>query len=72
MAAKKPAKTSFSSQQTKLPEMPGKAVMYMSPTKGENAFECPTCKRTLSKGIIYEHASSLFCTRNCIPKTENK
>lgn len=49
----------------KEPQQPGKAVKYMAATKDSPKFECPTCKRTLSKGIIYEYENSTFCSRRC-------
>ena len=68
MAAKKPAKTNFSNQKAKEPELKGKAVMYQSPVRTDNLFVCPTCNRSLSKGIVYEHSNKMFCRRSCIPK----
>jgi hypothetical protein len=66
MATKKPAKRNVSNTQEKKIELPGKAVMYYGLlTKG---FTCPSCNRTLMKGIIYEHNNSSYCTRSCIPK----
>ena len=65
MATKKPAKRNVSNTQEKKIELPGKAVMYYGLlTKG---FTCPTCNRTLIKGMIYEHNDSRYCTRGCIP-----
>jgi hypothetical protein len=68
MAGKKPAKVNSSNKKEKV-EMPGKAVRYMG-SKDSQAFSCPTCKRELIKGIIYEHKSSAYCTRGCIPKEQ--
>lgn len=67
MAGKKPAKRNVSNLKEAKVELPGKAVMYMS-SKGAQKFECPSCKRTLGKGIIYEYESSAYCSRGCIPK----
>ena len=50
-------------------DLPGKAVLYYG-TPGKE-FECPTCKRQLIKGIIYEQGSEAFCCRGCIPKVES-
>lgn len=66
MAAKKPAKRNIANAQEKKVELPGKIVMYYG-TK-DKPFECPSCKRELVKGIIYEHNNSTYCTRTCIPK----
>jgi hypothetical protein len=68
MAGKKPAKVNSSNKKEKV-ELPGKAVKYMG-SKDSQAFSCPTCKRELIKGIIYEHKSSAYCTRGCIPKEQ--
>ena len=68
MAAKKPAKKNITTVKEAKKELPGKAIMYYGvPGKG---FTCPTCDRTLIKGIIYEHNSSSYCTRGCIPAPE--
>jgi hypothetical protein len=67
MAGKKPAKVNSGSKKEKV-DLPGKAVMYMGVQGRE--FECPTCKRTLIKGIIYEQGQAAFCKRGCIPKLE--
>jgi len=67
MAGKKPAKRNVSNNVKEIKiELPGKALKYVG-MKGVN-FECPTCKRTLVKGIIWEHGNSAYCTRTCIPK----
>jgi hypothetical protein len=51
MAAKKPAKKNVANTQEKKKELPGKAIMYYGvPGKG---FTCPSCSRTLIKGILY-------------------
>ena len=69
MAGKKPAKKNVSNTVKEIKiELPGKAVKYIG-MKGTN-FECPTCKRTLVKGIIWEYNNSNYCTRTCIPKKE--
>lgn len=67
MAGKKPAKVN-SSTKKEVVTLPGKAVYYMGlMTEG---FTCPSCKRNLIKGIIYEHEGGSYCTRGCIPKPE--
>lgn len=68
MAAKKPAKKNITSVKEVKKDLPGKAVMYYGvPGKG---FTCPSCNRTLIKGIIYEHEGGSYCTRGCIPVPE--
>lgn len=67
MAGKKPAKVN-SSNKKEIVILPGKAIYYMGlMTEG---FTCPTCKRTLIKGIIYEHEGAHYCKRACMPKPE--
>ena len=68
MAGKKPAKVNSSNKKDKS-DLPGKAVMYMG-SKDAKSFNCPTCKRSLIKGIIYEHEGSSYCKRGCFPKVE--
>lgn len=69
MAGKKPAKVNSSNKKEKV-ELPGKAVKYMG-SKNAKSFDCPTCNRSLIKGIIYEHTdSNSYCSRVCIPKVE--
>lgn len=68
MAAKKPAKKNITTIKEVKKDLPGKAVMYFGVP--ERPFLCPTCDRTLIKGIIYEHNSSSYCTRRCIPAQE--
>lgn len=71
MAGKKPAKVNASNKK-EVVILPGKAVYYMG-SKNAKAFTCPTCSRNLLKGIIYEHQSSAYCSRGCLPKeTEQK
>ena len=68
MAAKKPAKRNIANVKEVKKDLPGKAVMYYGLlTKG---FTCPSCNRTLIKGIIYEHDGGSYCTRSCIPAPE--
>jgi len=70
MAGKKPAKRNVSNNQKEAKvELPGKALKYIG-MKGVN-FTCPTCKRSLVKGIIWEHEGSTYCQRGCIPKKES-
>lgn len=67
MAAKKPAKKNISNTPEKAKPIPGKAVKYFG-AKNASPFVCPTCRKSLSKGILYEENSTLFCSRICIPK----
>lgn len=68
MAGKKPAKRNVTTVKEVKKELLGKAVMYYGLlTKG---FTCPSCNRTLIKGIIYEHNGGSYCTRTCIPAAE--
>ena len=67
MAGKKPAKVNASNKKIKS-DLPGKAVLYFG-SKDAQSFECPTCKKKLIKGIIYEHTDNvLYCCRGCLPK----
>lgn len=47
-------------------ELPGKAVMYQG-LCGVHT-NCPTCGKKVSKAIMWEDNSVLYCTRGCIPK----
>ena len=67
MASKKPAKPIAGQSRDTSKLLPGKAVMYMAPTKNAALFECPTCSRTLAKGIVYEENNIFYCRRGCIP-----
>jgi hypothetical protein len=64
---KKPAKPIAGQSRDTSKNLPGKAVMYMTPAKGAALFECPTCRRSLSKGIVYEVGNAMYCKRGCIP-----
>lgn len=67
MAGKKPAKVNSSNKKEKITLL-GKAVLYFG-SKEAQPFCCPTCNKTLIKGIIYENSDNkLYCTRVCIPK----
>jgi hypothetical protein len=68
MAAGKPAKRNITNTTVKEKVLPGKTVMYFG-SKGALPFVCPTCSRSLIKGIIYEDVSASYCSRNCIPVT---
>ena len=58
-----------SSNKKEVNTLPGKAVMYMG-SKNAEPYTCPTCSRSLIKGIIYEHEGSSYCKRGCFPKVE--
>lgn len=64
---KKPAKPIAGQSKDMTKTLLGKAVMYFG-SKNAEPFTCPTCKRSLTKGIVYEEGSNAYCTRNCIPK----
>lgn len=69
MAGKKPAKVNASNKKQAV-VLPGKAVLYFG-SKDAEPFVCPTCKRSLIKGIIYENTDSKnYCSRVCLPKLE--
>lgn len=67
MASKKPAKPMAGQGNNDTKKLAGKAVLYFG-SKDAEKFVCPTCNRSLVKGIIYEEGNSAFCTRTCIPK----
>ena len=69
MAAKKPAKRNITTVKEVKKELPGKAIMYYGVP--DRPFVCPSCKRSLVKGIVYEDNSSMYCCRTCIPTKEN-
>jgi hypothetical protein len=69
MAGKKPAKVNASNKKQEQ-VLPGKAIYYFG-SKGTDKFTCPACKRSLLKGIIYEHTDgSSYCCRGCIAKAK--
>lgn len=70
MASKKPAKPIAGQSRDESKFLPGKAIKYMG-AKGREPFVCPTCNRSLTKGIIYEVGANMFCKRTCIPKAES-
>jgi len=49
-------------------DLPGKAVLYVG-SYGTSA-ECPTCKVRITRAIMWEDGSSMYCSRSCIPKKE--
>jgi len=68
MAGKKPAKRNVTTTKEVKKELPGKAIMYYGVP--DKPFVCPSCKRSLVKGIVYEDNSSMYCCRTCIPAKE--
>lgn len=66
MAGKKPAKRNVSNAKEIKVELPGKALKYVG-SKNAKPFICPSCQRSLIKGIIYEDNGSTYCSRRCIP-----
>jgi len=68
MASKKPAKRNITNTQEKKKELPGRAIMYYG--VAERGFRCPSCGKTIIKGMIYEEGTSQYCCRGCIPKKE--
>ena len=47
-------------------QLPGKAVMYQGLCGVYT--NCPTCRKKVSKAIMWEDNSILYCRRGCIPK----
>jgi hypothetical protein len=66
MAGKKPAKVN-SLGSVKQAEQLGKIIKYIGAAKGVFHI-CPTCSSKVNRGLVYEHGSITYCTRNCIPK----
>jgi len=62
MAGKKPAKVA--SYQKVANTLIGSAVLYFG--IGDRRFACPSCNRTLSKGIVYEKDKTQACSRRCL------
>ena len=69
MAAKKSAKNNMGNTVIKEKALPGKMVKYFG-SKNAPPFICPTCNKSLIKGMILEDNSKLYCSRTCIPKVE--
>ena len=69
MAAKKPAKKNITNTIVKEKVQPGKAVQYFG-SKTATPFVCPTCSKTLIKGIIFEESTISYCSRTCIPQPQ--
>jgi hypothetical protein len=68
MAGKKPAKRNITNVKEVKKELPGKAIMYYGVP--EKPFTCPSCNRSLVKGILYEDGANMYCCRGCIPAKE--
>lgn len=49
-------------------ELAGKAVLYVG-SYGTST-ECPTCKVKITRAIMWEDGSSMYCSRGCIPNKE--
>lgn len=63
--SKKPAKRNITNTATITKvELLGKAILFFG-SKGLS-YTCPTCKRTLQKGMLYEHGNERYCSRRCI------
>lgn len=45
-------------------ELLGKSVRYIG--VGGREFTCPTCSRSFSRGMTFEHNKELYCSRKCI------
>lgn len=69
MAGKKPAKPMAGQSNDPSKKLPGKATMFFGSSLSA-PFICPTCNRSLTKGIVYEELNAMYCTRGCIPKVE--
>lgn len=65
MGKPKQSKTAVKEDPMKVKVLLGKATLYVG--MGGKTFSCPSCNRTFSKGIVYDHNNKLFCSRNCIP-----
>ena len=62
MVGKKPAKVA--SYEKVANTLVGNAVLYFG--IGDKRFNCPSCNRVLSKGIIYEKDKTQACSRKCL------
>jgi hypothetical protein len=62
MASKKPAK--IASYEKVANTLIGSAVLYFGIM--DRHFTCPSCNRSLSKGIIYEKDKNQACSRRCL------
>jgi hypothetical protein len=69
MAGKKPAKRNITNNQKEIKiDLPGKALKYIG--NKDKPFICPTCAKSLVRGIIWEDSSLSYCSRICIPKKQ--
>lgn len=49
-------------------DLPGKAILYIG-AYGTSK-QCPTCGKSVSRAIMWEDGSDMYCSRVCIPKKE--
>lgn len=64
MAGNKSGKSNNPLLNAKPIEEPGKPVLYIG-LLGKK-FTCPTCERSLSRGIIFENLDKRYCSKRCI------
>lgn len=64
MGKPKQARTALKPDPIKIKVLPGKAVKYIG-VLGKR-FTCPTCGRSGSRMIIWEHEGESYCSRRCI------
>lgn len=50
-------------------ELPGKAVLYVG-SYGTSS-DCPTCGKSVTRAIMWEENSTMYCSRVCIPKKQD-
>lgn len=68
MGKPKQGKTALKAELVKVKELPGKAVKYIG-VLGKT-FVCPTCARSGSRMMIWEHNGKSYCSRGCIQTTD--
>jgi len=49
-------------------DLPGKAVLYVG-SYGTSK-DCPACKTSVTRAIMWEDGNEMYCSRGCIPKKE--
>lgn len=64
MGKPKQSKAAVKDDPVKVKVLLGKAIQYIG--MGGKTFSCPSCNRTFSKGIVYDHKNSMYCSRSCI------
>lgn len=67
---KKGGKTALKTDFSKAKELPGKAVKYIGILG--RTFTCPTCGKTGSRMLIWEHGGEAYCSRTCIPTPDKE